>query len=114
VPISHYLWLKPQGGWRRAFGPAFLTPKGNGFSRLRSLCRYRSQRQDLQPSYYDRRVRDQDEYVSFRRYIWENPVKRELVEEVSAYPYCSANGVYVLDDVSQRLKPFSLHPEMQS
>jgi putative transposase len=31
-----------------------------------------------QPSYYDRRVRDVEEYFSFREYIRRNPVKRGM------------------------------------
>src|SRR5580692_10980016 len=31
-----------------------------------------------QPSYYDRRVRDDEEYFAFREYIRQNPVKRRM------------------------------------
>jgi putative transposase len=32
-----------------------------------------------QPSYYDRRVRDGEEYFAFREYVRQNPVKRRMV-----------------------------------
>jgi putative transposase len=59
-------------------------------------------------SFYDRRVRDWEEYCAFRRYIHLNPVKRGLVLEASEYPYSSARAGTVLDAVPQRLKPSSL------
>ena len=108
MPNHFHLLITPQGALERAM----QCIKG-GFSYRAGKELYFKDK-IWQPSYYDRRVRDREEYVSFRRYIWENPVKRGLVKEASAHPYCSANGVFVLDDVPQRLKPFSLHPEMQS
>ena len=58
-----------------------------------------------QPSYYDRRVRDMQEYFSFREYIRQNPVKRGLAENPEKYLYCSAWPEIQLDSASQRLKP---------
>jgi putative transposase len=58
-----------------------------------------------QTSFYDRRVRDMEEYLSFRKYIHLNPVKRGLAEE---YPYSSAQPEFVMDDLPQRLKPVSV------
>jgi putative transposase len=55
-------------------------------------------------SYYDRRVRDLQEYDNFRAYIHQNPVKKHLAEKAHQYPYSSAAGL-VLDEVPQRLKP---------
>ena len=55
-----------------------------------------------QPSFYDRRVRDVEEYDAFRRYIHRNPEKRGLGE---GYPYSSAAPGFVLEEVPQRLKP---------
>jgi putative transposase len=43
-----------------------------------------------QPIYYDRRVRDVEEYFGFRKYIWENPVKRGLAIRPEEYRYSSA------------------------
>lgn len=58
-----------------------------------------------QKSYYDRRVRDLSEYLAFREYIWENPVKKGLAAE---YPYSSARPEFNLDGIPQRLKPLNL------
>jgi putative transposase len=58
-----------------------------------------------QPSYYEHRVRDFEEYQRIRTYIHENPVRRGLVGAAADYPYSSANAVYRLDEVPDRLKP---------
>ncbi len=58
-----------------------------------------------QPSYYDRRVRDLEEYFSFREYIRRNAVKRGLAENPERYLYCSAWPEAQLDVAPQRLKP---------
>lgn len=61
-----------------------------------------------QPSYYDRRVRDAEEYFSFREYIRRNAVKRGLAASPEKYPYCSAWPEVQLDEAPQRLKPLSI------
>ena len=61
-----------------------------------------------QPSYYDRRVRDWEEYCGFRDYIRLNPVKKELVLMAERYPYGSARDGMELDQAPQRLKPIDL------
>jgi len=61
-----------------------------------------------QPSYYDRRVRDLEEYVSFREYIRHNPVKKGLARSPEEYAYSSAAAKVELDSVPQRLKPLSI------
>jgi putative transposase len=58
-----------------------------------------------QPSYYEHRVRDIEEHERIRTYIHENPVRRGLVGAATDYPYSSANTVYRLDEVPDRLKP---------
>lgn len=63
-----------------------------------------------QPKYHDRRVRDLEELLSFKRYIHQNPVKRGLVAEPEDYPWSSASNRFELDDVPQRLKPTSPEP----
>ena len=57
-----------------------------------------------QPSYYDHRVRDVEEYVNFRCYIRQNPVERGLAKSPEEYPYSSAFPGFVLDDVPERLR----------
>src|SRR5208282_2041486 len=53
-------------------------------------------------SFYDRRVRDWQEYCAFRQYIQRNPVQRCLVLIPEDYPYSSAVPGLVLDAVPQR------------
>lgn len=59
-------------------------------------------------SFYDRRVRDWEEYSAFRQYIHKNPVKRGLAPVPEEYPYSSARTGLALDAVPQRLKPVEL------
>jgi putative transposase len=61
-----------------------------------------------QASFYDRRVRDLEEYFAFREYIRRNAIKRGLVASPEQYPYCSAWPEVQLDDPPQRLKPLSV------
>jgi putative transposase len=59
-------------------------------------------------SFYDRRVRDMEDYFAYRHYIRQNPVKRGLIEAEAEYPYSSARREFVMDKVPQRLKPVDL------
>jgi REP element-mobilizing transposase RayT len=61
-----------------------------------------------QPSYYDRRVRDVEEYFAFREYIRQNPVKRRMVESAEECRYSSAWPEFHLDEAPQRLKPLDI------
>ena len=61
-----------------------------------------------QASYYDRRVRDIEDYRAYREYIQMNPVKKRLVTIAPGYPYSSAHPGFDLDDIPQRLKPVSM------
>ena len=58
-----------------------------------------------QRSFYDRRVRDEEEYVRFRLYIHMNPVRSGLVSLPEEFEYSSAR--LSLDEVPRRLKPAS-------
>jgi len=58
----------------------------------------------------DSRVRDAQEYLD---YIHDNPVKRGLATFPEQYPYGSASGKFVLDEVHQRLKPIGRAADMQ-
>ena len=62
-----------------------------------------------QSSFYDRRVRDVEEYCAFRDYIRSNPVKKRLAAVVEQYPYSSAGAGIALDEAPQRLKPSSVN-----
>src|SRR3954468_2183586 len=57
-----------------------------------------------QPSYYDRRVRDAEEFFAFREYIRQNPVKKGMVASAEQYEYGSAWAGYELDGVPERLR----------
>ena len=58
-------------------------------------------------SYYDRRVRDWEEYLAFQKYARLNPVRRGLAKAAEEYRYSSAGWGLRLDAVPQRLKPSS-------
>jgi putative transposase len=61
-----------------------------------------------QPSFYDRRIRDIEDYLAYREYIQMNPVKKRLVSAAAEYLYSSAHHGFDLDDIPQRLKPLSM------
>ena len=58
-----------------------------------------------QTSFYDRRVRDAEEYERFRVYIHMNPVRRGIAARSEDYRFTSAGNILRLDPVPQRLKP---------
>jgi putative transposase len=58
-----------------------------------------------QPSYYDRRVRNFEEFLAYSEYIRQNPVKKGLVSAAQEYVYGSAWSEYRMDEAPQRLKP---------
>jgi len=58
-----------------------------------------------QPSYYEHRVRDMNEYGRMRAYIHDNPVRRGLAQMANEYPYSSAATGFRLGKVPGRLKP---------
>ncbi len=53
----------------------------------------------------DRLIRNPREYALYRAYIWQNPVKRQLVEKAEDYPYSSAHPGFDLDAPALGLKP---------
>jgi putative transposase len=58
-----------------------------------------------QTSFYDRRVRDAEDYWQYRKYIYLNPVKKHLCSRPEDWEWGSASGRFALDAVPQRLKP---------
>ena len=58
-----------------------------------------------QRGFSDHRVRNEDDFVTHVRYIWQNPVKRKLVLEPSEYRWSSASRTFALDEPPQGLKP---------
>jgi putative transposase len=59
--------------------------------------RLKSQLPVWQPSFTNHRVRDEEDFVGHREYIWMNPVRARLVRRAEEYAYSSANGKYLLD-----------------
>jgi putative transposase len=57
-----------------------------------------------QSSFYDRRVRDAEEYANFRYYICQNPVRRGLARTSEEFPYGSAYPGFVRDEVPEKLR----------
>jgi putative transposase len=94
-----------------------ITPRGITLERAMQLIKggfsfrfnrkLKTRRDPWQPSFHDRRVRDAVEYQRFREYIHQNPVKRGLAKTPQEFAFSSANPLFVLDPVPQRLKPMS-------
>jgi putative transposase len=61
-----------------------------------------------QKSFVDRRVRDASECMNFKHYIHQNPVRAELVNKAEDFFFSSANSLFRLDELPQRLKPPAL------
>ena len=57
-----------------------------------------------QPGPTNHRVRDAADYARHVQYIWQNPVKRHLVENAQEYPYSSASGSLEVDPAPPGLK----------
>jgi len=57
-----------------------------------------------QPSFYDRRVRDVEEYFRFREYIRQNPMKKGMVRLAEEYEYGSAWPRYELDGIPETMR----------
>jgi putative transposase len=102
MPDHFHLLITPSDTLERAL----QLIKGGFWYRARKELGF--MREIWQPSYYDRRVRDEEEYLAFRDYIHKNPVKRRLVSSASEYPYSSARSGFEPDPLPQRLKPVVL------
>ena len=50
-----------------------------------------------QRGFTDHRIRDAEDYLSHKKYLLNNPVKRHLAETPEQYRYCSAYPGYKLD-----------------
>ena len=99
IPDHFHLLITPEESLERAM----QLIKGGFSYRARKELNFTG---DIwQPSYYDRRVRDLEEYVSFREYIRRNPVKKGLALLPEEYVYSSAAMRVELDSLPQRLKP---------
>jgi putative transposase len=61
-----------------------------------------------QRGFSDHRIRDSEDYLRHREYIYQNPVKARLVARPEDYRFSSATGAYNLDEIPQRLKPLQM------
>jgi putative transposase len=64
-----------------------------------------------QKGFTDRRLRNPEEYLERRGYIHANPVRAHLCARPEQYLYSSANPMFKLDPIPQRLKPVALAAE---
>ncbi|MBZ5534841.1 MAG: transposase [Acidobacteriia bacterium] len=54
-----------------------------------------------QPGFADHEIRDTRDYATHKTYIWENAVRRKLVEKADEYVHCSAYPGFELDPASE-------------
>jgi putative transposase len=99
MPDHFHLLITPRESLERAMQ---LIKGGFSFRAKRELG---FMHEIWQSSFYDRRVRDAEEYFAFREYIRQNAPKRRLTIRAEDYRYCSAWPGLVLDGAPQRLKP---------
>jgi putative transposase len=99
MPDHFHLLITPQESLERAMQ---LIKGGFSFRAKRELG---FMHEIWQPSYYDRRVRDAEEYFAFRGYMRQNALQPGLATKAEDYRYCSAWHGFVLDAAPQRLKP---------
>jgi putative transposase len=109
MPHHFHLLITPSGS---TLERAIQLIKG-GFS-FRTGKEFSMKAEIWQTSFHDRRVRDSEEYGRIRKYIHDNAVKAGLAATADAWPYSSASGKFELDEVPQRLKPFSKSADMQA
>ena len=102
MPDHFHLLLTPLATLERALR---LIKGGFSFRAKRELG---FQGEIWEKSFYDRRVRDWEEYSAFRQYIHRNPVRKGLAQLAGEYPYGSAGFGLVMDAAPQRLKPLEL------
>jgi putative transposase len=99
MPDHFHLLITPRESLERAMQ---LIKGGFSFRAKRELG---FMHEIWQPSFYDRRVRDAEEYFAFRDYIRQNAEKRGLAVKMEEYRYSSDWPGFVLDGAPLRLKP---------
>jgi putative transposase len=92
MPDHFHLLITPRESLERAMQ---LIKGGFSFRAKRELGFIQ---EIWQPSFYDRRVRDTEEYSAFREYIRQNAPKRGLAAKAQDYRYSSAWPGLVLDE----------------
>ncbi len=103
MPDHFHLLLTPGGEISLERAVQFV--KGGSAKRIRERLLFRFP--IWQRGFSDHRVRDAADYESHARYVAANPVKMNLAFEVAEYPWSSASGKFLMDEVPQGLKPLS-------
>ena len=96
MPDHFHLLITPSDSLERAMQ---LIKGGFSFRAKKELA---FMHEIWQPSFYDRRVRNAEEYFGFREYIWQNPVKRGLAARPEEYRYSSAWPGMEMDPAPQK------------
>jgi len=94
MPEHVHLLLTPAGDITIERAIQFI--KG-GYSHTFGL-EFNQRKEIWQRGFTDHRIRDAEDFARHREYIHQNPVKRGLVEEASAYRYGSAYPGFRLDE----------------
>ena len=77
---AHLLVEVPEGISLKAFVQHFKQLSGYALKRRTGLAAW-------QISYYDHILRHEENTLDVARYIWDNPVRKGLVSELSQYPF---------------------------
>jgi putative transposase len=85
MPDHLHLLISPNGTLERAM----QMIKGGFSFRMKKELNFSGE--VWQRGFTDHRVRDEAEYLDFRTYIFENPVKARLVTKSEEYPFSSAH-----------------------
>jgi putative transposase len=101
MPNHFHLLMTPLG--QTTLERAMQYVKG-GFTH-RAKKELNHSRSIWQTSYFDRRVRNSQEFQDYVAYIHQNPVKGQLCADSKDWPYSCAQADHELDPLPQRLKP---------
>lgn len=85
MPDHFHLLLTPEQGI--ALERAMQLIKGGSSRRIGKELGYEFP--IWQTGFSDHRIRSQDDFTRYKKYISSNPVKKELVQDPAAYPFCS-------------------------
>jgi len=69
--------------------------------------RFKSKLPIWTPSFNETRVRNSEDFKSFRYYIHQNPIRANLTSTTEAFPYSSAGRQQLVDPVPEHLTAFA-------
>ena len=101
MPDHFHVLLTPGDG--TALERAVQFMKGGSARAIRETLNFRFPA--WQRGFSDHRIRDAGDYDSHVRYLANNPVRKGLVVKSHEYPWSSASGKFLMDEVPQGLKP---------